>query len=1760
MSLLLAVMAFCTSLTANADYYIGFISNDWDNIQVQKFKNGAWKVDSPWYEDPGDMNYYTSGTDGTSIKINIKEGYKATAVLKGTQNAYYPSDTADSGFAQTFQFSVTALGATSYSSMPIYEFTVEKDNGSGSTDPEPGPDEPAGSTDTPGDAWPANGYCYDVHWNDSEAIYFYTQGNSTSKLVPTSDMNAYRFYSDADLPPTFKIYLNDGYEAEVYYVDANGTKTKINFLSSWGYYSVSAWNCDHCNVYIETKKAGSTDPDEPDQPEESFDKPGDPWPTTGYAFDIFWDNSAAVSVTDESGNPVDIAAGAKAYRFTTTNGYATPTYISANPGFIITEVYYMDGTTKKTVALNNFSKNYQISVLNHNNKTIQVKTDVDPDAEPENKGYGFDLQWNIAKSVILTVGGTQALVGNGTSYHYWDDEAENAWEPNPVVVTAADGYTIKRIYHLVDGVETTINPNSYGSYILSVGDYSNSTVFIETEAEKAESPVTPDTDKVWPATGYGFDIEWNIPGSITIQLGSGGAYIDTNNQSSYRYWDESLDELYDLTAVYVRLAPGYKFNRVYYIDENGAPKNIVTYSNYYILNNSVNRKTVYIETEAEAADSKFSITFVNTPEALQSITLTGSKKSLSPALQYGVATDIEFNSKYDSSIDLLLNTKSYTVEITEKVEFDEDDNPVVTNDTITYYRRVYKLTLNGKDITTSAHRVNTGTYYYHIDIADGDKIEVQPFEVAEEKEYRTIHVEAPEGAIVSLLDGVKNLTPDANGNITVVDGTVLKLALSDALTYTELSYAGQNMLNTWTESGAFGIQHPKGGTITVNADATLKIVGATKVYPTVTVTAYIANAEGLIIRDGALNGPIIDLGEGADYNSDIDLPATANFVGKTMPAAETRRYTFSVSNPYKIFIEPKEGYIYADCRTNLSSTKEDNVRLSAYGIADAGTTYYIYCKPYQPDYKIVAYYAGPEQTISLKPTDLYGSENLFTLKAGYNEISYEKTYESPFSIKGVYYGDHPDYSKKVCNVGGQILSNFAFYVGDTDRTAGYDGETGLYKDLEFFSNPTVVRIFADGKSHTKKTLNFITEDGASASVVYDRCREHEDLTEQLQVWDGTEVAITPGAHTQVIIDSKVVAPDANGVCTYTATYGAANVNVTLRYVDPKTMVVTPAEGDITEAPYTITVAFPYALSAAVAEDHAADELIFKAGDDAGTFGRSIEAVADAECPTFNINFAPYPLPNAEYSLYIPAGLFVIEGTMNSAETELSYLLKQPFEFSVETSPSAGKLLISDYPSVALLFNELSTIKNFNPNSISVTVDGVKVNAEYKAEMNKFMAMFSSDAIHDGSELKLTVAAGAIAFADGTLNPSAITETWTFIAPKDYTYTIAQTHVAYESQQWTLVFDNADDAEVFNVNGIQIKQNGVYKAKGVITAVEGAEHPTFTITPQPLGNATSLPLGIYDIQIKDGTFTLDGLMESPYIADKIGVVEQSTIHELAPAQTSDEGHATSCKTFTIKFPNATHVTVADDALELILLHSKTISQSSMRRVHAADGSFAATPASIEEDTTADYPTFNINFEDTPALAGNYTLNIPEGVFTADGNDSYAIEHEFTFDGVDYNMIITPAGSEISLSAYDAYKNPYLVITVEVEKESDDTIADITMTDSFEAQISNNGEDHYEYDPAVADGKLEIKIPAVTLTQGQLTVTIPANSIEINGVAYDKDITATWSLTGKTTAISDILIDADSDAEFYNLQGVRVTNPAAGVYIIRSGNTTQRVLVK
>lgn len=103
-------------------------------------------------------------------------------------------------------------------------------------------------------------------------------------------------------------------------------------------------------------------------------------------------------------------------------------------------------------------------------------------------------------------------------------------------------------------------------------------------------------------------------------------------------------------------------------------------------------------------------------------------------------------------------------------------------------------------------------------------------------------------------------------------------------------------------------------------------------------------------------------------------------------------------------------------------------------------------------------------------------------------------------------------------------------------------------------------------------------------------------------------------------------------------------------------------------------------------------------------------------------------------------------------------------------------------------------------------------------------------------------------------------------------------------------------------------------------------------------------------------------------------------------------------------------------------------------------------------------------------------------------------------------------------------------------------------------------------------ITVTIPKVDNPGGEYTATAtaPGATLKVNGAAADVwdftfgvDETHTSVFTGgAVTGVSDVSVDSSeaAEAEYYTLQGVRVTNPQAGIYICRRGSATSKVLIR
>lgn len=144
-----------------------------------------------------------------------------------------------------------------------------------------------------------------------------------------------------------------------------------------------------------------------------------------------------------------------------------------------------------------------------------------------------------------------------------------------------------------------------------------------------------------------------------------------------------------------------------------------------------------------------------------------------------------------------------------------------------------------------------------------------------------------------------------------------------------------------------------------------------------------------------------------------------------------------------------------------------------------------------------------------------------------------------------------------------------------------------------------------------------------------------------------------------------------------------------------------------------------------------------------------------------------------------------------------------------------------------------------------------------------------------------------------------------------------------------------------------------------------------------------------------------------------------------------------------------------------------------------------------------------------------------------------------------------GNAITINAPAGYQINSLVFTVDTAN-SNGNVPVIDGTNCTQVVASSDGSSaEVAATASYSDYSYTYATPAA---KSVLTPSTSANNLRISKVVI--------ALTGTKDMVNDAVIDqnADSEAVYYNLQGVRVTNPTAGLYIVRIGNTARKVLVR
>lgn len=397
----------------------------------------------------------------------------------------------------------------------------------------------------------------------------------------------------------------------------------------------------------------------------------------------------------------------------------------------------------------------------------------------------------------------------------------------------------------------------------------------------------------------------------------------------------------------------------------------------------------------------------------------------------------------------------------------------------------------------------------------------------------------------------------------------------------------------------------------------------------------------------------------------------------------------------------------------------------------------------------------------------------------------------------------------------------------------------------------------------------------------------------------------------------------------------------------------------------------------------------------------------------------------------------------------------------------------------------------------------------------------------------------------------------------YTADIKESGLAYSAATATVELgEPADYPTLSNPNGLEVTYTSsdeavaTVDAEGVVTPLALGET---VITASFAGNGSFLageasytltvvaPAAIADIV----AFNVEGVDNKGYVYD--GTVEESTV----------KINGTSVNA--LKFNNGWTPGATEKSGYVMLTTADGFKSGDVLTLKGVYSNKAEKEAQIEVYANANKTGFFgttdlfINAYTGEVEVPSYTFVVPfdtEAIYLARKGGTAAY---ITYICVERDRTLEhPAAPEI---ASEALEGDMIKVT---EGES----VEVSFTVEGEAAVYYCFEESAEAETPEEGGEPEVQAAEPTLDVYGMTYTLYTEPITLgkagtlsyfsmlNGVASEvKSVKV-----GITTALSELEADAAAKAVYYNLQGVRVDNPAAGLYIRKQGDKVTKVIIK
>lgn len=263
--------------------------------------------------------------------------------------------------------------------------------------------------------------------------------------------------------------------------------------------------------------------------------------------------------------------------------------------------------------------------------------------------------------------------------------------------------------------------------------------------------------------------------------------------------------------------------------------------------------------------------------------------------------------------------------------------------------------------------------------------------------------------------------------------------------------------------------------ITVDDDIDINIRAAERAYGTGLATIHVANPEGIILRAGSLDGPIVELGEPLGTFEH-------KFLGVNPPKTvtlTTYQVEVGLKSP-KVFVFQANGYW-------LQSTEIENG--DPMGVATVDQPLYVLNPKVEMDTRLVVFLGLNKANASAGDVKLRDHNQTYPLTEGYNEIMIDPEYSGAFTVSVYSAGQQTDLSA--------FVNMAAVKTDDNDQlSTAITGES-------------IMHIWAGRSAPAKIKLSAqISPEAEGASVVADKIRYVAD-GEEISVFRTCEISVTP---------------------------------------------------------------------------------------------------------------------------------------------------------------------------------------------------------------------------------------------------------------------------------------------------------------------------------------------------------------------------------------------------------------------------------------------------------------------------------------------------------------------------------------------------------------------------------------------------------------------------------------------------------------------------